>query len=116
MLLAQRVVERVAAGDPAIVTGDFNCGEGDPAMLALTREGELLRDTLRVVHPDERSVGTFNGFGQKLHHVKIDAVLATAQWQVQEAQIVRTTEGDRYPSDHFPVTATVALNALPPQP
>jgi endonuclease/exonuclease/phosphatase family metal-dependent hydrolase len=42
---------------------------------------------------------------------KIDAVLVTDDWNVKDAEIIRTREGERYPSDHYPVTAKLALPA-----
>jgi len=108
-VMATLVAERTAAGEPALVTGDYNAGEDNAAIANLTRSGELLRDTFRVVHADEQTVGTFNGFQGRTDGPKIDAVFVTPEWQVVEADIVRTQESDRYPSDHFPVTATVEL-------
>jgi endonuclease/exonuclease/phosphatase family metal-dependent hydrolase len=40
---------------------------------------------------------------------KIDHVFASAEWEILDAAIVRTERNQRYPSDHFPVTATVRL-------
>jgi len=114
--------------DPYIVTGDFNAGEDNPAMRYL--RGEIsrahalnseappplgLRDTFRALHPNGIDVGTFNGFDGTTTGEKIDAVLVSREWQVQHAQIVRTAENRRYPSDHFPVVATLAISALPPR-
>jgi len=107
-LVGERVQQLCAVAEPAIVMGDFNAAPDNPAIGALC-EGTALRDTFRVLHPDETNVGTFNGFGQSLQPRKIDAVLATDHWQVHEATIVRPRQGERYPSDHFPVTATVEL-------
>jgi endonuclease/exonuclease/phosphatase family metal-dependent hydrolase len=107
-LLADRVAIRVAAGDPVLVTGDFNSAEGSPAILSLTRRGDLLRDTFRNVHPDEVA-GTAHGFSGQAGARKIDAVFATAAWDVEQGAIVRVAVEGRYPSDHFPVTAVVSL-------
>jgi endonuclease/exonuclease/phosphatase family metal-dependent hydrolase len=114
--------------DPYVVLGDFNAGEGNPAMRYLRGEvvrahdGSFdappplgLRDTFRVLYPDQVDVGTFNGFDGTTTGEKIDAVLVSGEWEVTEAQIVRTAEGGRYPSDHFPVVATVAFNPSPPR-
>lgn len=103
---------RVEARDPkapAIVMGDFNAGEANPAIVAM-REGGVFRDTFRTVHPDASPVGTFTGFtfGQ-VRGDKIDHVFVTDGWDVVDAAIVRTDRGQRYPSDHFPVTATLRL-------
>jgi endonuclease/exonuclease/phosphatase family metal-dependent hydrolase len=113
-LLRQRVEARAFPSEPAIITGDFNVGESNPAMAALTiaRDGAAapFLDTFRVLHPDEREVGTFTGF--KFGAVtgdKIDYVLVQPGNEVQHAAIVRTSRDNRYPSDHFPVVARVTL-------
>lgn len=111
-LLAERIAARTPAREPAIVTGDFNAGEDNAAVARLTagppgRPGRLV-DTFRVLHPDERDVGTFTGF--RLGATggdKIDYVLVEPGIEVLSASIVRTSRDGRYPSDHFPVVATV---------
>jgi endonuclease/exonuclease/phosphatase family metal-dependent hydrolase len=106
-MMAERIAETCEAGTPVLVTGDFNAGEDNPAIAALTRSGRLIRDTFRALHVDERSAGTFHGFSGKAGSRKIDAVFATPDWRVKEAAIVRDSREGRYPSDHFPVTAVV---------
>lgn len=106
---------RVDARDPkapAIVMGDFNAGEQNPAVASMV-EGGGLRDTFRIRHPAATPVGTFTGFkfGQVAGE-KIDHIFATAEWEVVEAAIVRTDRNQRYPSDHFPVTATLRLKGM----
>jgi endonuclease/exonuclease/phosphatase family metal-dependent hydrolase len=114
MLLAERIAAREPAGEPVIVTGDFNAGESNPALLALTsgpeeRPGRLV-DTFRVLYPGASGVGTFTGFkpgatdGEKIDYVLVEPVTG-----VLSASIVRTSRDGRYPSDHFPVTATLRL-------
>lgn len=94
---------------PVIVTGDFNAGEKNPAVVAMLESGEL-RDTFRVTQPDASPVGTFSGFKHgQITGEKIDYVFASGEWDVVDAGIVRTSRNDRYPSDHFPVTATVRM-------
>jgi endonuclease/exonuclease/phosphatase family metal-dependent hydrolase len=113
-LLAERIAARPAPlrDEPVIVTGDFNAGENNPAVVRLTagppdRPGRLV-DTFRVLHPDERDVGTFTGFRpDATDGDKIDYVLVEPGIEVLSASIVRTSRGGRYPSDHFPVVATV---------
>jgi len=115
-LLANRL--RQHGEEPVIVMGDFNSGEANPAYRFLTGAGELspqavpsprLRDTYRVWHPADTLVGTFNGFTGARNGEKIDHVLVSGDWSVLEAAIVTTSAAARYPSDHFPVTATVRL-------
>lgn len=104
-LLLERIAAREHAGEPVLVTGDFNAGESNPAFLALLDGG--LTDTFRALHPDAADAGTFHGFEGDRSGEKIDAVLASPGWRVREAWIVTLRDGDRYPSDHFPLMAVV---------
>ena len=117
-LLARRIRSRAAPDDPVIVTGDFNVDEQNPAMRWLlgneatlageTTAGIRLADTFRALHPDARGAGTFNDFktGQ-IEESKIDYVLTDGGFVAHEARIVHTSRDGRYPSDHFPVVASV---------
>jgi endonuclease/exonuclease/phosphatase family metal-dependent hydrolase len=118
-LLRQRIEARAFPGEPVVVTGDFNVGERNPALRTLVagppdggnaQPPAPLVDTFRVVHPDERVVGTFSGFkfGQ-VNGDKIDYVLVQPGTEVLSADIIRTSRNERYPSDHFPVVARVRL-------
>lgn len=113
-LLRQRIETRTFPSESVIVTGDFNAGEANPAVLALTvgQTGSPAPfvDTFRVLHPREQEVGTFNGFRfGSTSGEKIDYVLVQPGTDVQQAEIVRMSRNDRYPSDHFPVVAKVRL-------
>ena len=123
-LLLQRIAARPVPSEPVIVTGDFNTGESNPALhvlvgpagpATLPAAGAPLPpfiDTFRALHRDEKEVGTFTSFvfGQTSGD-KIDYVLVEPGTEVLAAAIVRTGEGRRYPSDHFPVTARIRLPA-----
>ena len=102
------LLERIRTRDPkapAVVTGDFNAGEDNPAAIAMRAS---FVDTFRALHPDAKEAGTFNGFkpGQTTGD-KIDFVFAEPGTEVLDAAIVRGSRDGRYPSDHFPVTARV---------
>lgn len=104
------LLERISARDPkapAVVTGDFNAGETNPAARAMLA---AFRDSFRVLHPDATEVGTFNGFkpGQ-ISGDKIDFVFVEPGTEVLAADILRSSRDGRYPSDHFPVTARIRL-------
>jgi endonuclease/exonuclease/phosphatase family metal-dependent hydrolase len=104
------LLARIAARDPkapAVVTGDFNAGEANPAATAMLAS---FRDSFRLLHADVPEAGTFNGF--KLGQTggdKIDFVFVEPGADVLAAEIVRTSRDGRYPSDHFPVTARIRL-------
>jgi endonuclease/exonuclease/phosphatase family metal-dependent hydrolase len=104
------LLKRIAARSPVlpvVLTGDFNTGEANP----VTREvAKTLLDTFRVVHPDATEVGTANQF--KLGATKgdkIDYIFVEPGTEVISADIVRTSVGGRYPSDHFPVVSKIRL-------
>ena len=113
-LLAERIAARRRTNEPVIVTGDFNVGEANPAIHTLLRppDGKAAPfvDTFRVLHPDEKTVGTFSGFKfGEINGDKIDYVLVQPGTEVLSAAILRTSRENRYPSDHFPVVARVRL-------
>ncbi len=113
LLLSDRILAR-EHDDPVIVTGDFNAGENSAVMGTLVGTGEStsaagLKDSFRALHPNAEGVGTFNGFRGRTSGDKIDAVLVTGEWGVESAEIVRTSRSGKYPSDHFPVVATLRL-------
>ena len=113
-LLLKRIAARPQPAEPVIVTGDFNAGEDNPAVTALTGgvsgAGPAFVDAFRVRHPDVTDAGTFTGFqfGQ-ITGPKIDYVFVQPGADVLDAAIVRTSADGRYPSDHFPVTARIRL-------
>jgi len=110
-LLIERIHARSRA-DPVIVLGDFNAAEDNPAVRRLCEAsadaGGTARfvDTFRVLHPDERDVGTFTGFRFSTG-AKIDYIFAPQDLPVLDAAILRDLPNGRFPSDHFPVTATL---------
>jgi endonuclease/exonuclease/phosphatase family metal-dependent hydrolase len=128
-LLLQRITARPVPSEPVIVTGDFNAGESNPALYVLVGPAAApasaaavpaagapvvppFIDTFRAVHRDEKEVGTFTGFAfGRTSGEKIDYVLVQPGTEVLAAAIVRASEGGRYPSDHFPVTARIRLTA-----
>ncbi len=120
-LLTERIAARAFA-DPVIVMGDFNAGEDNPAMRYLRgapgretapggRAPASLRlvDTFRARHPTAEVVGTFNAFRGDSLGPKIDGIFGSHAWRVLDAAIVRWARAGRFPSDHFPVVATVRL-------
>lgn len=104
------ILRRIAAmtgGDPVIITGDFNAGESNPAVNRLRKAG--FRDTWRVANPTAPEPGTFSGFRPELGKDKIDYVWVDASWRVVSARLVMDKVDDRWPSDHLPVMAELAL-------
>lgn len=112
-LLRARIASRPTPDEPAIITGDFNAGEKNPALQTLlggASQAPLFIDTFRALHASETNAGTYNAFtfGQTSGE-KIDYILVPPGTEVLEADIIRTSRHRRYPSDHFPVVAKVTL-------
>ena len=108
------IVERMAARehkDLLVLTGDFNMAEDNPAILymkGLSADEKTplpMADSYRMLHPDEKTVGTFNGFKGVSDGAKIDYVFVSPKTKVSHAQIIRSSKNGRFPSDHYPVTA-----------
>ncbi len=121
VLLAKRISQR-KHNDPFIVTGDFNAGESNPAIRYLKGEIPLegpdgeettnpipMLDSFRVLHPDEKEVGTFNGFKGTRTGDKIDFILVPPTVTTLDAAILHDNAEGQYPSDHFPAMAKLLL-------
>lgn len=110
-VISQRV-SAIAAGAPALLTGDLNINEDNPAYAVFvqpTTPGAIRwTDAFRAVHPargpDEAS---FNGFKGTTQGSRIDFIFHTDHFVATAAAIDRTSKDGRYPSDHYPVTAVV---------
>jgi endonuclease/exonuclease/phosphatase family metal-dependent hydrolase len=124
VLLVERIVDREHS-NPFVVTGDFNAGENNPAILFLKGKGTLkgkskvesenpvpMVDTFRTLHGNAAKVGTFNGFRGTDTGEKIDYILTSSDVKVLDAQILHDNVEGRYPSDHFPVTALLRFRDL----
>ncbi|MSU47824.1 MAG: endonuclease/exonuclease/phosphatase family protein [Opitutus sp.] len=113
---ASRVIStrlpQIAANLPALLTGDLNIHEDNPAYAVLvkpTTPGAIRWiDSFREVHPtrtpDEATGHAFKG-GAK--GSRIDYIFHTDQFIATESAIDRTARDGRFPSDHFPVTAVL---------
>ena len=111
-LIRKRVQRlRQIADDPlVIVVGDFNCPEGSDPYLALLGNDSQWSDSYRSVHPERATgEGTFNGWQGRTEGGRIDWILASLPLLAAEADIDRWSSQDRYPSDHFPVTAVLKV-------
>lgn len=117
--LLQRTAREIAGDASIIITGDFNAparfGEDEPYQALLGVHESMTRDlidTFRQSHPESiDGEGTFGGFRGDTEGPRIDWILVSPHVAVLEAGIDRRQDHDRYPSDHYPVTAIVRLKA-----
>lgn len=116
---ASRVISvelpKIAGDLPAILTGDFNINEDNPAYGVLVRPDTpgAIRwiDAYRSVHPTRKpDEASFNGFKGVTVGSRIDFIFHTEHFKATEAAIDRfaSPEG-RYPSDHYPVIAVLVV-------
>lgn len=111
--LLRRRIATLGEGCSAVLTGDFNTGEGSDPYLALFAavddKPSPLVDALRVAHPERKAdEGTFTGFkADATSGPRIDWIGISRDWNVVQAAIDRTAREGRTPSDHFPVTAVL---------
>lgn len=113
---ASRVIStrlpQIAAKLPALLTGDLNINEDNPAYAVLvkpTTPGAIRWiDSFREVHPTRGpEEASFNGFKGTTKGSRIDFIFHTADFVATESTIDRTARDGRYPSDHYPVTAVL---------
>ena len=123
VLLANRIKNRKHS-DPYILTGDFNTGESNPVVTYLKGKTTLtgadgqkstnpvpMVDSFRVLNPDAKDVKTGHAFRGTRKGNKIDYVFVPSSIKVLEAEILYDNIDGRYPSDHYPVNATIRLPA-----
>ena len=66
-----------------------------------------LVDTFRLLHKDASDVGTAHSFKGGRAGNKIDYIFVQPGTEVLQAEILHDNKDNRYPSDHFPITAAI---------
>ena len=111
-LIARRVAT-IAAGAPALLTGDLNINEDNPAYAVLVRPEapDAIRwiDAYREVHPQRApDEASFHAFKGTVKGSRIDFIFHSAHFAAKSAEIDRTSRDGHFPSDHYPVWAVIA--------
>jgi len=103
--------------DPVVITGDFNSTEHSTVIRYLKGimiPGEFdscpcpMVDSYRMLHP-RKLAGTYNLFMGYRFGPKIDFIFIEPRTKVLDSEIRYDRINRRYPSDHFPVTASLQL-------
>lgn len=102
----------IAQGVPAILTGDLNIDEDNPAYAVLVRPDTAgaVRwvDSYRTVHPVRRpDEASFHAFKGTTAGSRIDFIFHTTHFRATAGDIDRTSREGRFPSDHYAVTAVL---------
>jgi endonuclease/exonuclease/phosphatase family metal-dependent hydrolase len=114
--LLRRKIDQIADGRPVIVTGDFNT-DSDTTPYQLLVHGPqdwrgYLVDTYRQINPTPgENEGTRHKFYGKTTGERIDWIITTNNFTTVNAAIDHTKYKGQYPSDHYPVTAVLRLQA-----
>ncbi len=108
--------------DPFLVMGDFNAVETRPVISFLRGKTPLrgqggrvvvnsiaLRDAVREIIPTGRAPGTFHKYTGNVDGPRIDYIFVSDGIIIRGAATVFDSTNGRFPSDHFPVVAEIAL-------
>jgi endonuclease/exonuclease/phosphatase family metal-dependent hydrolase len=110
-LLANKIAARRTSA-PFIIMGDFNMRLMNPAMAFLRKSGPQnqfpVTDAWLSVHPDNPDISTSN-FGSWATGPQIDHIQLGLGTKAIEVNIDDRKIDGHYPSDHFPVIATIVL-------
>ena len=109
---AALIRDRLAKLDPSvplILAGDFNCAAGNSRAYDIFTQEAGLSDTWKLApHRTNEDLNSFNDFKPGLHQgERIDWILVRQPATISQAAVVSYDESKPFPSDHFPVTATV---------
>ncbi len=98
---------------PLILTGDFNAAAGSsPTYDILVKNGSFSDTWALAGERINETLNTFHGFAAPVHSgSRIDWILTRGPVGVQKIEIVTCSAGGQYPSDHFPVLASLTLSA-----
>jgi endonuclease/exonuclease/phosphatase family metal-dependent hydrolase len=109
-------LSKLAKGEPAIVMGDLNTPEDSAPLRELLNvnasPSRRLVDSYRKLHPQRSpEESTFNHWKGTTTGSRIDFILHTDEFTPTAAAIVRTNYDNFWPSDHYPVTTTLTIDA-----
>ncbi|WP_169081439.1 endonuclease/exonuclease/phosphatase family protein [Paenibacillus sp. PL91] len=104
MLIVDRM--NMDGATSAILTGDFNCEPESRTIEILNQTG--LQHTYNALY--ESTPGcTYHGFIGGDDGEPIDYIFVTPQISIMTAQVDKRKYNDRYPSDHYPIAATLQI-------
>lgn len=118
--LIRERIGTMASNKPVIVTGDFNLYPAEDAYDILANQATpgwvVLTDSLRAIVPTEGpNELTRHGFTGNTSGDRVDYIFFSPAFAATQAGIDRTSyDGGRYPSDHYPVTATLTIEPMRP--
>ncbi|RYD23261.1 MAG: endonuclease/exonuclease/phosphatase family protein [Verrucomicrobiaceae bacterium] len=111
-LIMDHLAKRRNNGEPFVITGDLNAAEDNPAFDHLKSGPLPVVDAWREKNPSVplAESGTMSLFTGKRDTGKIDYIFIPAGTRVIDSEIVHRNRDGLYPSDHYPVRATVEFS------
>ncbi|SKB88386.1 endonuclease/exonuclease/phosphatase family protein [Daejeonella lutea] len=106
-LMVQKIKE-IAGNDPVLLTGDFNGGRESEWYQTIANSG-ILRDSYKDVKYPYENNSSSNGFRVPRGKGVIDHIFISKHFKANRWGILTDTYFGKFPSDHFPVAATVTL-------
>jgi endonuclease/exonuclease/phosphatase family metal-dependent hydrolase len=96
---------------PVLLVGDFNAvARANKAYDILTGEGGFTDTRFSAARRVGEDFATFHGYKPPTPNgPHIDWILSRGAVTTHETEVVAFQQGGQYPSDHFPVAATVTL-------
>jgi endonuclease/exonuclease/phosphatase family metal-dependent hydrolase len=110
---ARLIARHARGGPPSVVMGDLNAGEESEPLRVFLEIGYA--SAFSTLHP-ESTLGTVNGFRDPSGGDRIDHILLGPRLEPHRAAILDGKVGDVWPSDHYPVTAAIAVKSGGPGP
>ncbi|MES2923219.1 MAG: endonuclease/exonuclease/phosphatase family protein [Verrucomicrobiota bacterium] len=104
----------MGAGGPFVLTGDMNATPDDSLHALIQAEPNNLVDVWATLHPSAApgESGTAHGFTGKTDSGRIDYIYASKSFGLVDSEILHDHRSGIYPSDHFPVRATLTFPAI----
>jgi len=106
-LMVQKIKE-IAGNEPVLLTGDLNGSRESEWYLTIANSG-LLKDAHSGVKFPYENNASSNGFRTPRRMGVIDHIFMSKQFTASKWGILTDTYFGKYPSDHFPVMATVSF-------
>ena len=107
-LLMEKVRGRSHRTEPVVLLGDFNADEDSDALRSIVHVSESFVDVLRAWQDASQAHGTSHGFTGTQNGKRRDYIFGTSSLGIMEAHTLVEKFSGRYPSDHFPVAATLS--------
>jgi len=110
--LVLKKMKEIAQNSPSILLGDFNATPDDEPIQILVEE----KNTDKLINSYNISqnghygpIGSFNGFKSERENSQIDYIFVKNGVKCLQHSTHSETWNNKYPSDHFPVSATLIL-------